>query len=89
VWLRSFFGLGAGWGWVIDFAPRPRVPRGVAPGADWMGDWVGPGAGLDAVVGAGIPSPCWDLKIHFYGSFAHGSEIRIIISDFDTRRKMT
>jgi len=31
-----------------------------APGTHWIGGWIGPRAGLDAVVKTGIPSPCRD-----------------------------
>jgi hypothetical protein len=35
-------------------------PREVAPGSHWIGDKVGPRAGLDAVVKRKIPNPCRD-----------------------------
>jgi hypothetical protein len=37
------------------FTPRER-----ATGTHWIGGWVGPRAGLDAVVKRKIPSPCRD-----------------------------
>jgi hypothetical protein len=41
-------------------ASRPGSfnPRERAPGTHWIGGWVGPRAGLDAVVERKIPSPC-------------------------------
>jgi hypothetical protein len=43
-------------------ASRPGrfTPMGRAPGTHWIGGWVGPRAGLDAVVKRKIPSPCQD-----------------------------
>jgi hypothetical protein len=41
---------------VISFTPRPLYPQGVSV-TDWIGGWVGPRAGLDAVVKRKIPSP--------------------------------
>jgi hypothetical protein len=40
---------------LCSFTPRERVS-----GAHWIGGWVGPRAGLDAVVKRKIPSPCRD-----------------------------
>jgi hypothetical protein len=40
--------------------PGPFIPREKAPGTHWIGGWVGPGAGLDAVMNGKIPSPCRD-----------------------------
>jgi hypothetical protein len=40
------------WGmWVVSFTPRER-----APGTHWIGSWVGPRAGLDAMEKRKIPS---------------------------------
>jgi hypothetical protein len=36
------------------------IPRERSPGAHWIGGWVGPRAGLDAVVKRKIPSPYRD-----------------------------
>jgi hypothetical protein len=52
--------LGTRWRWVFSFMPRPLTPRERAPGTHWIIRWVGPGAGLDAVVKRKIPSPCRD-----------------------------
>jgi len=41
-------------------APVSLTPTERAPGAHWIGGWVGPRAGLDAVVKRNVPSPCWD-----------------------------
>jgi hypothetical protein len=42
--------------------PGRSTPRERAPGTHWIGDWVGPRAGLDPVVRRKIPSPRRDLK---------------------------
>jgi hypothetical protein len=36
------------------------LPSGKNPGTHWIGGWVGPRAGLDAVVKRKIPSPSRD-----------------------------
>jgi len=41
------------------FTPDER-----AAGTHWIGGWVGPGAGLDAVVKSRISYPCWDVTKH-------------------------
>jgi hypothetical protein len=43
-------------------ASRPGrfTPRERAPGTYWIGGWVGPRTGLDAVVKTEIPSLCQD-----------------------------
>jgi hypothetical protein len=38
------------WRWVVSFTPRPLYTHGKLPGTHWIGDWVDPRAGLDAVV---------------------------------------
>jgi hypothetical protein len=38
------------------------IPREGAPGTHWIGGWVGPRAGLDAVVKRKIPSLCRNTK---------------------------
>jgi hypothetical protein len=43
---------------VVSFTHRPLYPRETAPSTHWIGGWVGPRAGLDAVVKRKIPSPC-------------------------------
>jgi hypothetical protein len=45
------------WRWVVSFTPRPLYPRKRAPDTYWIGSWVGPRAGLDAVVKRKVPSP--------------------------------
>jgi len=42
-------------------APAALSPRKRAPGTHWIGGWVSPRGGLDAVVKRKIPSPWWDL----------------------------
>jgi hypothetical protein len=49
--------LGIRWRWVVSFTPRPLYPKERAPGAHWIGGWVGPRAVLNAVVKRKIPSP--------------------------------
>jgi hypothetical protein len=51
--------LGSRWRWVVSFTPRPLNPRERAPFTHWIGGWVGPGAGLVALVKKKIPDPCW------------------------------
>jgi hypothetical protein len=36
--------------------PRPLYPRGKRPGTHWIGDWVGPRAGLNAMEKSLLPS---------------------------------
>jgi hypothetical protein len=40
--------------------PSRFTSRERAPGTHWIGSWVGPRAGLDAVVKRKTPSPCQD-----------------------------
>jgi hypothetical protein len=40
------------------YAPATLLPREGAPGTHWIGGWVDPRAGLDAVAKRKIPSPC-------------------------------
>jgi hypothetical protein len=54
--------LGTRWRWVVSFTPRPLYPRERAPGAHWIGGWVGPKAVLDAEVKRKIPSPRRESK---------------------------
>jgi len=48
----SILDLGTRWG---RFSSRES-----APGTHWIGEWVGPRAGLEAAVRRKIPSPCRD-----------------------------
>jgi hypothetical protein len=57
VYLHAFFDLGTRWRWVVSFATGRFTARERAPGIHWIGVWVGPRAGLDAVVKRKIPSP--------------------------------
>jgi len=43
---------------VVSFTTRPLYLRDKNHGTHWMGGWMGPRAGLDAVVNRKIPSPC-------------------------------
>jgi hypothetical protein len=51
-----FFDLGTRYRRVISFTPRRFTFRESAPGIHWIGGWVGPRAGLDAVMKRKIPS---------------------------------
>jgi hypothetical protein len=42
--------------------PRRFTTKERAPSTHWIGGWVGPRAGLDAVVREKIPSPCREMK---------------------------
>jgi hypothetical protein len=59
--------LGTRWRWVVRFMPLALYlpPSGErAPGIHLIGAWVGPRAGLDAVVKRKIPSCCRDSNPH-------------------------
>jgi hypothetical protein len=45
------------WRSVVSFTPRPLYPQGKATGTHWIGGWMGPRTGLDAVANRKIPSP--------------------------------
>jgi hypothetical protein len=47
--------LGTRYSWVVGFTPRGR-----APGTHWIGGWVCPRAGMDAVMKREIPTPYRD-----------------------------
>jgi hypothetical protein len=49
------FDLGTRWRCVVSFTPRPLYSQGTAPGTHWIGGWVSPRAGLDAVVKEKFP----------------------------------
>jgi hypothetical protein len=59
---HSFFDLGTRWRWVVSFTTRSFYlrERPPPPNTHWIGGWVGPRAGLDAMVKSKIPSPCRD-----------------------------
>jgi hypothetical protein len=48
--------LGTGWRWSVS-RPGRFTPRERAPGAHWIGDWVGPRASSDAVMKRKVPNP--------------------------------
>jgi hypothetical protein len=53
-------------------ASRPGhfTPREKGPGIRWMGGWVGPRAGLDAVVRKKIPNLCRDSNPRSSSSYS-------------------
>jgi hypothetical protein len=56
--------LGARWGNWSASRPSRFTARETAPRAHWIRGWVGPRAGLDAVVKGKIPNPCPDHPAH-------------------------
>jgi hypothetical protein len=54
--------LGARWRRVVSFTSEPLYPSGKTPDTHWIRGWVGPRAGLDAVVKKKIPSTCRESK---------------------------
>jgi hypothetical protein len=61
VW-ESILNLGTRRGWVL-FTSRPLYPWGKSPFTHWIGGWVGPTAGLDAVSKKSHPYHpyrCWE-----------------------------
>jgi hypothetical protein len=71
--MEMYWGSGGIVPLILNFGTRWRVSgqlhppaallQGRDPGIHWMGGWVGPRAGLDAVVKKKFPSPWWDLKL--------------------------
>jgi hypothetical protein len=49
--------LGSRWRWLASFTPRPLCLRGKSLSTNWTGGWVGPRAGLDALVRRKNSSP--------------------------------
>jgi hypothetical protein len=48
--MKIFLDLGTRWRSVVSFTPLPLYPPGErAPGTHWIGSWVDPSVGLDAV----------------------------------------
>jgi hypothetical protein len=56
--MKAYRRNGGEWSVSPPFTPTAALsPRETAPGNHWIGGWVGPRAGLDAVVRIKIPSP--------------------------------
>jgi hypothetical protein len=51
------------WRWVASFTPRKLHPRKIITGTHWIGGWVGPRAGLDAI-GNQTPIPIQQTTLH-------------------------
>jgi hypothetical protein len=63
VYLHAFLMLALDADELSASCPGRFTPREEAPGSHWIGGWVGPRAGLDAVVKRKIPSPCRELDV--------------------------
>jgi hypothetical protein len=55
---------------VVSFTLRLLYPQGRAPGTNWIGGWVGTGAGLD-----GLVIEPWSLIVPLYRIHCSGSQI--------------
>jgi hypothetical protein len=78
--------LGTGWKRVFSFTPLPLYPRGKKTGTYWIERWVGPRAGLEAMVKLKIlPLPGIELQPSLYRLSSPGSTILIfcLISPID------
>jgi hypothetical protein len=47
---------------VVSFTTGPLFHQGKISGTHWIGGWMGPRAGLDAVGNRKIPGPYWELN---------------------------
>jgi len=47
---------------MVSFTHQPLYPQEVTPGTDWLGCWVGPRVGLDAMAKTKILNPCRESK---------------------------
>jgi hypothetical protein len=63
VWLHPFFTSALDGGKWSASRPGSFSPREKVPGTHWVGDWMGPKAGLDTVVRRKIPSTCQDSNL--------------------------
>jgi hypothetical protein len=66
IWSRrtapSFLTLALGRGKWSASCPSHITHRERAPGAHWIGGWMGPSTGLDAVEKRRISCPCWEAN---------------------------
>jgi hypothetical protein len=58
--LHAIFDLGTRWRWVVSFTSQLLYHQRKSRWYHWIGGWVGPRAGLDAVVKRKFPSPYLD-----------------------------
>jgi hypothetical protein len=68
----------------VSFTSRPLYPRERAPGTHWIGGWVGPRAGLDAVVKRKIPNPCQDSNPRSYSPWPSSIPPQLLIQPNET-----
>jgi hypothetical protein len=63
---------------MVSVKLRPLYPRDKAPGTHWIGGWVGPRAGLNAVVKRKIPTSCY---------MEDNSEQQELVEDINVHKK--
>jgi hypothetical protein len=72
---------------LVSFTPLPLYPKGKNPGIHWIGGWVGPGAGLNAVMKRNIPSLCQDSNPRSYSPYPRAIPLRYAIPAHHTMKK--
>jgi len=68
---------------VVSLTPRPLYARGRAPGTHWIGGWVGPRAGLDAIANRKIPAPPGNVTPDVESAVTPVTVSLAIFMDFD------